>query len=212
MSIRFNAFGLLFLAAAGASAAPAAAQKKPVTQGLVTAAIAGQGVAILPLNMLIVEPEVTPGTVPGDRVTQLRWSDSLLFDGAQTRSPEVKWISPVELRRVARRSAGLVPDPDQMGQSIMRSWSLNTVPDPLRSNLRKLLAVAGGWRYALIPASLIFKNDSTGALAADLSMLLADTRTGRVVWRSLARGAGGTPDQVLGKAIATIFPVEGTEP
>lgn len=35
-------------------------------------------------------------------------------------------------------------DPNQMGQSVMRAWSMATVPDPLRSNLRKLLAAAGG--------------------------------------------------------------------
>lgn len=191
--------------------ASVSAQKKPVTQGIVTAAIAGQGVAIIPLAMVVTEPEVPPGTIPTDRIAVMRWSDSLLADGAVSRAPEVKWVLPGELRRVARRAGGLVPEPDQMGQSIMRSWSLTSVPDPLRSNLRKLVAVAGGWRYALIPAMLVFKMDSTGALAADLSMVLADTRTGRVVWRSLATGSGGTPEQVMGKAIKTIFPIEGVD-
>ncbi|MBL8985393.1 MAG: hypothetical protein JNJ80_03915 [Gemmatimonadetes bacterium] len=186
-----------------------AAQKKPVTQALVVASVAGQPVAIIPINMVVVEPTVPTGTMTADRPTLKTWTDSLLVEGALSRAPEVKWVPPAELRRISRRGAGLVPDPDQMGQSIMRSWSLTTVPDPLRSNLRKLLAIAGGARYALIPASLIFKADSTGALAADLSILLADTRTGRVVWRSIAKGSGGTPDQVLGKAVATIFPVEG---
>lgn len=102
-----------------------------------------------------------------------------------------------------------MPDPDQMGQSIMRSWGMSSVPDPLRSNLRRLLAVAGGSRYAMIPASVVFKSDSAGALAVDMAVLLADVRTGKVVWRSMAKGSGGTPDQVLGKAVATIFPVEG---
>ncbi len=188
------------------------AQKKPVTQPLATAPVAGQGVAILPINLVVIDPAVPPGTVTADRPTLLRWTDSLLTDGATGRAPEVKWVPPAELRRIARRSGGLVADPDQMGQSVMRSWSMTSVPDPLRSNLRRLLAVAGGWRFALIPASLVFKVDSTGQLGADLSILLADTRTGRVVWRSVAKGRGGTPDQVLGKAVATIFPVEGQEP
>lgn len=190
--------------------APAAgAQKKPVTQPLVTASVAGQPVAIIPINMVIVEPTVPPGTVAADRPTLLKWTDSLLVDGAVSRAPEVKWVPPAELRRIARRGGGLVPDPDQMGQSIMRGWSIESVPDPLRSNLRKLLAIAGGARYALIPASLILSADSTGTLAASMSILLADTRTGRVVWRSVAKGSGGTPEQVLGKAVATVFPVEG---
>lgn len=89
---------------------------------------------------------------------------------------------------------------------------MTTVPDPLRSNLRRLLAVAGGWRFALIPASLIFQSDSTGVLSAEMAILLADVRSGRVVWRSVAKGREGTPEQVLGKAVATVFPVEGTQP
>ena len=188
---------------------PASAQKHPVTRPLATAPVAGQGVALIPINMVVIDPNLPPGTVTQDRPTLLRWTDSLLADGAESRAPEVKWIGPVELRRIARRSGGLLPDPDRMGQSVMRSWGMTTVPDPLRSNLRKFLAVAGGWRFAMIPASLFITSDSTGQLAADLSILLADTRTGKVVWRSVAKGRGGTPAQVLGKAIATIFPFEG---
>jgi len=186
-----------------------AAQKKPVTQPLVTAAIAGQGVALLPITMVVTEPTVPKGALPAERAVLLQLVDSMLADGAVQRAPEVSWVPPADLRRMARRGGGLVPNPDQMGQSIMRTWSLTSIPDPLRSNLRKLLAVAGGWRFALIPASLIFRIDSAGALAADLSVLLADTRTGRVVWRSIARGRGEDATEVLGKAVATIFPVEG---
>jgi hypothetical protein len=159
--------------------------------------------------MVVSEPAVPSGYLPKERAEVLRLVDSMLADGATQRAPEVSWVPPADLRRMARRGGGLVPNPDQMGQSIMRTWGLTSVPDPLRSNLRKLLAVAGGWRFALIPASLVFKVDSTGALAADLSILLADTRTGRVVWRSIAKGRGEDATEVLGKAVATIFPVEG---
>lgn len=196
------------LAAGLLSSRPVAAQRHPVTQPLVTAAVAGQGVALIPINMVVIDPSVPAGTVSADRATLFRWTDSLLADGAMSRAPEVTWIPPAELRRLARRGGGLVPNPDQMGQSVMRGWSLKSVPDPLRSNLRKLLAVAGGWRYALIPASLVIKVDTSGALSASLAVLLADVRTGRVVWRSVAKGSGGTAEQVLGKVIATIFPVE----
>lgn len=209
MSRNRNVFAVLGLAGSLAAAPAVFAQKKPVTQPLVVNAVAGQGVAIVPVNMLIIEPEVPPGTFTLAKPALLRWVDSLLFDGATSRAPEVKWIPPQELRRISRRAGGLMPDPDQMGQSIMRSWGISSVPDPLRSNLRRLLAVAGGSRYAMIPASVVFKADSAGALSVDLAILLADVRTGRVVWRSVAKGTGGTPEQVLGKAVVTIFPVEG---
>jgi hypothetical protein len=210
--MRNHLLARLLLGAASLLPTSLAAQKHPVTQPLVTAAVAGQGVAIIPISMAVIDPALPAGSVDADRPTLLRLTDSLLTDGAISRAPEVKWVPPSELRRIAKRSGGLLPDPNQMGQSIMRTWSLSTVPDPLRSNLRRLLAVAGGWRYALIPASLLVRADSTGQLGADLSVLLADTRTGRVVWRSIAKGRGGSLDQVLGKAVATIFPLEGEGP
>ena len=204
-----NVFALLSLMASVAVPKSGSAQKRPVTQPLVVNAVAGQGVAVVPVNMLIVAPEVAPGTFTLAKPALLRWADSMLLDGATSRAPEVKWIPPQELRRIFKRSGGLMPDPDQMGQSIMRSWGISSVPDPLRSNLRRLLAVAGGSRYAMIPASVVFKADSAGALSVDVAVLLADIRSGKVVWRSVAKGSGGTPEQVLGKAVATIFPVEG---
>ena len=60
-----------------------------------------------------------------------------------------------------------------------------------------------------IPASLIFSVDSAGAIHGDLSVVLADTRTGRVVWRSLAKGEGSTAAAAVARAVDTIFPVEG---
>jgi hypothetical protein len=188
----------------------AAAQKRPVTQPLVTASITGQSVALLPITYVIAEPSVRDSTLRIERTALIHFADSLITDAILARSPEIQWIPPADLRRMARRGAGIVPDPDKLGQSIMRTWSLTIVPDPLRSNLRRMVSVAGGGRYVFIPASLIFRADSTGWLSADLSVVLADARTGRVVWRSLAKGDGATASEVLAKAVDTIFPAEGT--
>jgi hypothetical protein len=185
------------------------AQKKPVTQPLLTASIAGQGVALLPVTLVIAEAPVRTGELAQERVALIRFADSLFIEGMLTRAPEIQWIPPADLRRMARRSGGLVADPDRMGQAVMRSWSLTSVPDPLRSNLRKLVSIAGGSRYAFIPASVVFRADSAAPLGADLSVLLADTRTGRVVWRSMAKGAGGSAAEAIERAIETIFPPEG---
>ncbi len=208
MSRRFNTFAAIAGLAALLASSPAAAQKRPVTRALATVGIAGQGVAIVPVNLLVIESSVEPGLFSTDRPATLRRVDSVLADDAAARAPDVNWISADELRRIARRSGGMMGNPDQMGQSVMRAWSMATVPDPLRSNLRKLLAAAGGWRYALIPASITFESDSAGALEARMAVVLADVRTGRVVWRSLARGSGDTPDEALKSAVATVFPVD----
>ena len=79
-----------------------------------------------------------------DRRAALLWADSLIGDAFTGRAPEVRWVLPAELRKVARRSPGIVGDPDQMGQATLRSPKLREVPDPLRSSLRNLMAVVGG--------------------------------------------------------------------
>jgi hypothetical protein len=198
----------LAVAIGAATGLPLVAQKKPVTQPIVAAALAGQTVALLPANLVIVEPTVADTFAIRTRPAVFRWVDSIVTESFAARAPDVKWVPAPELRRFYKKSGGLLPDPDQMGQSVMKAWALNIVPDPLRSNLRRLLAVANGGRYAFIPASLIFAVDSTGALKAELAAVLADSRTGKVVWRSVAKGSGGTPAQVLGKALATIFPAD----
>jgi hypothetical protein len=184
------------------------AQKRPVTQPLLTASVTGQTVPLLPLTMVVAEPSVPDTLLRGGRLVLVHFADSLVTEGLLTYAPDIQWIPPAELRRIARRSGGLVPEPDRMGQAVMRTWSLTTVPDPLRSNLRRLVSVAGGGRYAFIPASLILRADSAG-VHGDLSVLLADTRTGRVVWRSLAKGTGDSPAAAIAGAVATIFPPDG---
>jgi hypothetical protein len=82
------------------------------------------------------------------------------------------------------------------------------VPDPLRSSLRSLMAVAGG-RLALVPASLGFGPEPDGRIRADLSLVLADSRSGKVIWRSIALGRGKTPDEALNAAIVAVLPLDG---
>jgi hypothetical protein len=185
------------------------AQKKPTTQPLLVASITGQPVALLPVTLVIADATVADSAMVKERVALIHFTDSLVVEGLLTRAPEIQWIVPNDLRRMARRAGGLVPEPDKLGQAVMRTWSLTVVPDPLRSNLRKLVSIAGGGRYAFIPASVIFSADTAGVISSDLSVVLADTRTGRVVWRSLARGTGATPAAAIAQAIDTIFPVDG---
>ncbi len=199
---------VLAVAAGLAAVGPAAAQKRPVTQPLLTASVSGQSVPLLPLTLVVAEASVPDSLLVRDRVALVRFADSAVTEGMLSLAPDIQWIPPAELRRIARRGGGLVPEPDKLGQAVMRTWSLTTVPDPLRSNLRRLVSMAGGGRYAFIPASLILRADTAG-VHGDLSVVLADTRTGRVVWRSLAKGTGATPADAIAGAVATIFPPDG---
>jgi hypothetical protein len=189
-------------------ATPLVAQKVPAlpvpSQGL-----AGQQVALVPLTLVATDPAFQSDTIFNayrDRRATLIWADSVIGEAFVSRSPEVKWVLPPALRKVARRSPGIVGDPDQMGQAMLRAPKLKDVPEPLRASLRNLMAVVGG-RVAMVPAALTFTPDS-GRVRASLSLVAADTRAGKIVWRSTALGTGPTPAAALTAALYDILPLE----
>ncbi|MDQ3222493.1 MAG: hypothetical protein M3Q75_03330 [Gemmatimonadota bacterium] len=191
-----------------AAAAPSTTDPVPV---LPTSRISGQTVAILPLTLVVADPALQSDSVYAgyrDRRAALARADSLVSEGITARAAEVNWVPPRELRKIARRSAGYLTDPDQMGHAVLRGPKITVIPDPLRSSLRSLMAVAGG-RLALVPASLGFGRELDGQIRADLTLVLADSRTGKVIWRSLVLGRGKMPDEALNAAIAAVLPHDG---
>lgn len=196
----------------GAQQEPAAAapSNDPQVAILSTSNLSGQTVAILPITLVVADPALQSDSLYSgyrDRRAALAQADSLVTEGLATRAPEVNWVPPRELRKMARRSAGYLTDPDQMGQAVLRGPKITKVPDPLRSSLRSLMAVAGG-RFALVPASVGFGPEPDGSIRADLSLVLADSRSGKVLWRSVALGRGKTPDEALSAAIAAVLPAD----
>lgn len=201
--------GLVALLACRLNAQDGPKPESPVTT-LATAPLAGQTITVLPLTLVVADPALESDTLYAayrDRRLALLRADSLVGAGFQARGPEVNWVFPPELRKLARRSAGVVDDPDQMGQAILRG-RMERVPDRLRSSIRGLVAVAGG-RMAMVPASLGFGPESNGRIRADLTLVLVDSRSGKILWRSLAHGRGATPDQALNAAVAAVLPLSG---
>jgi hypothetical protein len=175
-------------------------------------ALAGQNVALVPITLVVADPELQSDTLYAayrDRRTTLLWADSLIGEAFTGRAPEVHWVLPAVLRKRARRAPGLVGDPDQMGQAVLRAPNLKVLPDPLRSSLRNLMALVDG-RVAMVPAALGFGRDTVGAVRADLSLVAADTRSGKVLWRSQVAGKGATPSAALDAALASALPVAGS--
>jgi hypothetical protein len=183
----------------------------PPVPTLPTGSLAGQTIAVLPLTLLAADPALESDSAYApykDRRASLLRTDSLVGAGIRARGPEVNWVLPPELRKIARRSAGFVEDPDQMGQAVLRSPKMTQVPDPLRSSLRGLVALVGG-RLALVPASLGFGPEPNGQIRADLTLVLADARNGKILWRTVAQGRGASPDQALNAAVAAVLPASG---
>jgi hypothetical protein len=179
-----------------------------------TAALVGQNVALMPITLIAPDPALQSDTIYApyrDRRSALLWADSLIGEAFSGRAPEVRWVLPAELRKVARRSPGIVGDPDQMGQAALRSPKLREIPDPLRSSLRNLMAVVGG-RMVMVPASIGFGRQADGRIRADLSLAAADTRSGRILWRSLATGSGANPREALDAALTAVLPLDAGGP
>ena len=190
--------------------AMAQAPTKP-PNGLATEGLSGEPVALLPVTLAVIDPALrgdTALTSLGDRRHLLLWADSIVSDALQGHAPEVNWIPARRLRQMARRNPGMIPDPDQMGQSILRAPKLSKVPDPLRGSLRSLTAISGG-RYAMVPAALGLTRAPDGGVRADLSLVLADARSGLVVWRSATFGSGSAPSDALTAAVVAILPATG---
>ncbi|HEU5261161.1 MAG TPA: hypothetical protein VFU41_07030 [Gemmatimonadales bacterium] len=195
------------------------------TAPLPTAGIAGQPVSVLPLTLIAAEDSLHWEQVLADRRATLSRADSIIAALLATRAPEVSWIPPERLRREARRAAGLAADPDRMGTALLRAEQMLDVPDPLRTQLRTLVALAGG-RFAVVPAALVYRRSGgqadrrSVALAeqptarrpdrltatAELSVVLVDTRLGKVVWRTVARGDGADPWTALTGALKSLTP------
>jgi hypothetical protein len=184
---------------------------------------------VLPLTLVAAEEQLHWDSLLGERRVALSRADSVIGTLLQARAPEVTWVLPNELRRVARRAPGIAPNPDQMGSAILLHGSRHEpeiVPDPLRSQLRTLSALAGsggGGRYALIPAGLVFKRSGgqapgraaggthpaspqDGLPTAELTVVMVDVRTGRVDFRTVARGEGDDPWTALTRAVKSLTP------
>jgi hypothetical protein len=180
-------------------------------QGLVRESLAGQNVPVMPFTLVTRDTTVTDSVFFQGRPALMAWADSVFTEALMLRAPEISWLYGAELQKVARRGAGMIPDPAKMGQAILRSENMKTVPDPTRANFRTLAALAGG-RYIFVPAAVSFGHDSTGAMIAILSAALTDTRSGAVLWRTSAPGRGLTPGEALFKTVDSFLPEQSTTP
>jgi hypothetical protein len=199
---------VIALAIAACGGKKAAQEPTPVpTAPLPTAGLAGQRVPLFPLTLVAAEDTLHWSAQLADRRVALDKCDSIIGELLTARAPEVQWVGPAELRRAARRAAGIVADPDQMGTAFLRAEALVDVPDPLRYQLRTLVGLAGGGgSFALVPAGLVYRRTGHAAATAELSIVMVDTRLGRVGWRTVARGEGDDPWTALTRAVKALTP------
>lgn len=177
----------------------------PVTAPLPTVVLGGRTVALYPMTLVVADLQLGWNEQLGNRAAALRTADSLVAAFLTERVPEAQWVLPDALRRAARQAPGVLPDPDRMGTALLRARDLDRIPDPLRSQLRNLTAVAAD-RLVLVPAALTFQRMPEGQGAADLSVVIADVRFGTVLWRTIAHGEGDDPWSAMWNALRALVP------
>lgn len=201
--------GLAILAAAACHGTPKPEHPAPEpahAAPLPTAGISGQDVAVYPITMLIAAEELHwDSMMPRTRRAALDKADSILGALLQERSPEVNWVLPPKLRHGASEAPGMLVNPDQMATSLLRGAMVEQIPDPLRSQMRNLNGVANA-RYALVPASLFFVKAPSGEGRAELTLVMADVRTGLIGWRTVATAEASDPWVALRLAIKSLVP------
>jgi hypothetical protein len=192
--------------ACGGSHARDTAPTPAPTAPLPTAGLAGQKVVVYPLTLVAADERLGWDAALTPRRAALDHADSLLAEALTGRAPEVTWVLPPALRRVARRSTPVTTSPDQTPTSLLRTPGLKQLPDPLWSQMRTLVAVAGE-RYALVPASLVFVPAPEGSGGrTELTLVLADVRTGAIAWRTVANAVAGDPWEGLARALKALTP------
>ena len=210
--MRKSLSALLLALVAGCGGGQQAEPPKPsplLNIPMATPVFAGQRVAVLPLTLAVPDLALAGDSLLGSRARVLPWADSLIGEALTGRAPEVIWVEPAELRRAARRGLGFATDPDHMGHAILRDPMFKIVPDPLRSQMRNLVALVDA-RYVLVPASLIFLKEPAG-IRAELNLVIVDARTGAPGWRSVAAASGGDASQALRAALANLLPIRGVQ-
>jgi hypothetical protein len=185
--------------------------KMPPAAPMNTLGIAGQVVGVLPSTLVVARDSIAGRAPFTDRASSTQWVDSLLGEGMMMRAPEVNWKLPAQMRSIARRAPGMAADPDYLGQAALRDPQIVKVPDPMISNLRTLMAIAGG-RFVFVPAAFSFQHDSTGAVEARANFVGIDTRAGDVIFRSYIIATGATPTEAVESVLAILFPSITVEP
>ncbi len=196
---------VLGLSLAGCAGSQTEEDLAPVSLPLPTPVIAGRQVALFPLTLVATDPALGWGEAVGSRERAKQRADSVIEEFLLERAPEAEWILPQRLRNAAAQAPGMLTDPDKMGTALLRAEGIEQIPDPLRSQLRNLIGVAGD-RYALVPAVLTFAPTPEGRGAAELTLVLVDVRFGNVAWRSVAAGEGDAPWDALWDALTTLVP------
>ena len=161
-----------------------------------------QPLIVLPTRHLRAADSLGWASQISDEVEWLANVDSEIAFALSERSVGRRWTLPADLARAARRNAAFAPDPATIAVQPLRPGSRALpprVPEPLISQLRSLIALRDGVRYALLPVEVRFEPVSGGGGRAVLNLVLVDVRASEIVW---ALDVESEPAPALSPALA----------
>jgi len=168
------------------------------------ASASGSSVLLLTLGGLVLGDSVpVPELEP--RRTQLTLAAYAALDTALRRDArDVDWQGLDEQLRTARRNPTLGLEPQRFPTAYLIEPAMTQVPDPIFAEMRTLAAITGA-RFAVIPAGARLKKATDGYLA-EYVLVVADARTGNVMWRGRALGRpAATAEAALNSAAGTVI-------
>lgn len=207
---------LLGACASAAQPGPAAAQRPAnpaATPGDSAAAIdnarplapfASRPLALLPAQFLNPADSLGFTAQVGDASAYLAKLDEEIEFALASRKTAKQWQGPRVLTRRMRANGPYGVDVSDVGTSPLRDPTFDvqgTLPDPLATNLRNLVALGGEARYVLIPYELRFAGPK-GAGRAILKLALVDARSARLAW--LGAVASDPAPRLSGALVASL--------
>ena len=127
--------------------------------------------------------------------------DTVLRESARA----VRWMGLAEQRRALRMAPALGIEPDRLETGYLLGSRVETLSDPLWSQLRTMEGMTGA-RMAVAPAGVRIDRRG-GSYVATYVLVMADSRTGKLLWRGRVDGApAATPEAALRNAAAAAVP------
>jgi hypothetical protein len=166
--------------------------------------LAGSAVAVYPLNSFRIDTAMVWARELGDQRATLARIDSMILRTLTLRLTEVTWMSPADLRNAAAKGPGMLVPPEQIGTSRILVKIAAPVPEPVRSQMRQLTAVATGGRFALVPATLVIERADSTRGRVKLVVALIDLRWGAVRWGGTLIGLSENPWDAISQAASQL--------
>lgn len=192
----------LALSAQACAQRPSAESLPPAPVGRPLAGMSEQPLIVLPTRHLRGADSLGWASQVSDEAEWLANVDSEIAFALSERSVGRGWTLPAELARAARRNAAFAPDPATIAVQPLRPGSRALpprVPEPLISQLRSLIALRDGVRYALLPVEVRFEPVPGEGGRAVLNLVLVDVRASEIVW---ALDVESEPAAALSPALA----------